>query len=131
MIKGGRIIFNPLNRQGNLDYFIRGVIFMKKMTMFMVVMVMMFAAMFAGCGKKVDNGVDDYGTQAQAVRAYMTENWGDKKDCFVAAEKVGASTWEVKYRFRIDGLKNDRWFNNWRLIEVVDGEVLLINAYAD
>ena len=101
---------------------------MKKTIFMMMVMVTMFAVMFTGCGKK---DVNEYERQAHVVKEYMSENWGDNKDVFVVANNVGGDRWMIKYRFRIDGLKNDRWFNNWRIIEVANNEVVLINAYAD
>lgn len=90
-----------------------------------VAIIAMIAAMFTGCSTNKVN----YDDEARVVRAYMEENWNGT-DCFVAAEKVD-DRWLIHYRFRINGLKNDHWFLNQRIIEVVGDDVVMINNIDD
>lgn len=90
-----------------------------------VCMMAIMTAMFTGCSTNKVN----YEKEAQLIRAYMEENWNET-DCFIAAEKID-DRWLIHYRFRINGLKNDRWFLNQRIVEVVGDDVVLINNIDD
>lgn len=95
---------------------------MKKTMIMMVTVMMMFAAMFTGCGKKVD----DKDKEVEVMKTYVEETFKDTDDIGICYKD--GDRWYVKYAYRIPGLKDDRWYFGDRTLEVVDEDVVLIVA---